>query len=80
VPDLAFTEDTGWIEIEDFQEEAAGLDTDELWDLVGQGDDAAAVAMLRDYGWDDLPGGARVVLLRIPDPVLGDRLRVWIGE
>jgi hypothetical protein len=81
VADLVLLEDEGFVELEDFDEEAraGACAADELWELVAQGDQVGARELLEHAGWDELPEPCTVVAMRVPDAVAGERLRVWIG-
>jgi hypothetical protein len=83
VTDLIISEVEGWYELDDFLEAVrdGAIDVHALWDLVAEGRHEEALELLEAAGYDELPGeGGRVRMLAEPEPMIGERWRVWTAD
>lgn len=84
MPDLKILEKDGYEEVEAVNAaiKDGGLDIKALWTAVARGDtDQAAIILFEaglDVGEQEVEGIRDVVLVCVPDSVLGEFYRVWV--
>ena len=82
--DLKILEKSGYEELEDVEGAIrdGGFDIEALWRAVGQADTALAAGILYRAGFDldaeEVEQVKDVVVVSVPDDILGEHYRIWI--